>query len=252
MDRDREIKRVVRKRYSQLAVSVSSCCPPASAAAPDSLERRQERAAEQYGQEALCHLPDAVIGASAGCGNPVALALLQPGQVVVDLGSGGGIDVFLSAEKVGPQGRAIGVDMTPEMIRLARENALQMGVTNVEFRLGEMEKLPLEKESADMVISNCVINLSPDKDAVFREAFRVLKPGGRLVISDIVLPEDIPHEIRQSWEAWTACVAGALREEVYLEKIQSAGFKDVSVVIRRAREYQGYQLSSITVTGGKL
>jgi SAM-dependent methyltransferase len=159
-----------------------------------------------------------------GCGNPLALAELKEGEVVLDLGSGGGLDCFLAAEKVGVGGHVIGLDMTPEMIQLARENARKMGATNVEFRLGEMERMPLEDNSVGVIISNCVINLSPDKDAVFREAYRVLKPGGRLSISDIVLLGELPQEVKASLEEWAGCIAGALQEKVYLDKIKAAGF----------------------------
>ena len=170
--------------------------------------------------------------ASLGCGNPLAIAGLQPGEVVLDLGSGGGIDCFLAAKKVGPEGRVIGLDMTPDMIKLARRNAKKMGVTNVDFRYGEMEEMPLPDESVDVIISNCVINLSPDKDAVFREAFRVLRPGGRLSVSDIVVDGDLPQSIRSQLDAWAGCVAGALDESVYLDKIRAAGFEQVEVLSR--------------------
>jgi SAM-dependent methyltransferase len=173
-----------------------------------------------------------VTGASAGCGNPTALAELQPGEVVLDLGSGGGIDCFLAAKKVGPAGRVIGLDMTPDMIMLAQRNAKKVGATNVEFRYGEIEDIPLPDESVDAVISNCVINLSPDKDAVFREVYRVLRPGGRMSVSDIVLYGEIPAAIRDSLAAWASCLAGALDESDYLGKIRAAGFADVAVLSR--------------------
>jgi ubiquinone/menaquinone biosynthesis C-methylase UbiE len=169
---------------------------------------------------------------SLGCGNPTGLAGLKPGEVVLDLGSGGGLDVFLAAEKVGPTGRAIGVDMTAEMVDLARQNARKIGATNVEFRLGEIEALPLADQSVDVILSNCVINLSPDKDAVFREAFRVLRPGGRVTISDIVTNGPLPEPVRRSVTAWAGCVAGALEEQEYLTRLRAAGFADVRVVER--------------------
>jgi SAM-dependent methyltransferase len=185
-----------------------------------------------YSEEELVGLPESVTGAVAGCGNPTAIAELQVGEVVLDLGSGGGIDVFLAAQKVGPKGRVIGLDMTPDMIRLARRNAKQVGATNVEFRYGEMEKIPLPDASVDVVISNCVINLSPDKDAVFGEVYRVLKPGGRMVVSDIVLHGELPPVYRDSISAWAGCIAGALDEADYLDKIRVAGLERAEVLSR--------------------
>jgi ubiquinone/menaquinone biosynthesis C-methylase UbiE len=167
-----------------------------------------------------------------GCGNPSAIASLQPGEVVLDLGSGGGIDCFLAAKTVGPTGRVIGLDMTPDMIKLARRNAKKVGATNVDFRYGEMEEMPIEDASVDVILSNCVINLSPDKDAVFAEAFRVLKPGGRLVVSDIVTKGDLPPAIRDNMNTWAGCVSGALDEAVYLDKMRAAGLIDVEVTER--------------------
>jgi ubiquinone/menaquinone biosynthesis C-methylase UbiE len=166
---------------------------------------------------------------SMGCGNPTAIANLKPGEVVLDLGSGGGIDAFLAAKKVGPQGKVIGLDMTEEMINKAQENARNMGFANVEFKLGEMESIPLPESSVDVVISNCVINLSPDKDAVFREIYRVLKPKGRMAVSDIVTDGKLPKFITQNAEAWTSCIGGALKEKDYLAKIQTAGFSNISI-----------------------
>jgi SAM-dependent methyltransferase len=173
-----------------------------------------------------------VTEASLGCGNPIAIASLRPGEVVLDLGSGGGIDCFLAARKVGPAGRVIGLDMTPDMIKLAQRNAKKIGATNVEFRLGEMEDMPLPDRSVDAIISNCVINLSPDKDAVFQEAYRVLRPGGRMSVSDIVIQGELPQPVRERLDAWAACVAGALDEAVYLDKMRLAGFEDVDVLSR--------------------
>jgi len=186
-----------------------------------------------YAEKDLSGLPDPVVSACAGCGNPTALAEVREGEVVLDLGSGGGIDVFIAAKKVGQTGRAIGVDMTEEMIELARRNAAKMGLTNVEFRLGEIEDLPVDDASVDVVISNCVINLSPDKDKVFREAFRVLRPGGRMMVSDIVSDGELPQEIRDDPDAWAECIAGALDERVYLGKIEGAGFRDIRLRSKR-------------------
>jgi SAM-dependent methyltransferase len=189
-----------------------------------------------YSPDELGDLPGSVTNASLGCGNPLAIADLRPGEVVLDLGSGGGIDCFLAARQVGPTGKVIGLDMTPDMVRLARRNARKMGVTNVEFQWGEMEEIPLQDGSVDAVISNCVVNLSPDKDAVFAEAFRVLRPGGRLSVADIVIDGELPPAVRNSLNAWAGCVAGALDEKVYLEKIRAAGFEQVDVLSRDTGE----------------
>jgi SAM-dependent methyltransferase len=185
-----------------------------------------------YSAEELSDLPESVIDAQMGCGNPVAIAALRPGEAVLDLGSGGGIDCFLAARKVGPEGRVIGLDMTPGMIKLARRNAKRIGATNVEFRYGEIEEIPLPDDSIDVVLSNCVINLSPDKDGVFREVYRVLRPGGRMIISDIVTEGNLPESIRGSLAAWAGCVAGALEESDYLGRIHAAGFGGVEVLSR--------------------
>ncbi len=233
----KEIRENVRQRYGQLADTVAAgtqsagCCGPrqsSSCCGPDQAGNAQRL----YEVPELADLPESVTGASLGCGNPVAIAGLQPGEVVLDLGAGGGIDCFLAAQRVGPTGRVIGLDMTPEMVRLARRNARQMGVENVDFRWGEMEEMPLSDGEVDVIISNCVINLSPDKDAVFREAFRVLRPGGRLAVSDIVTYGQLPAAIQRSLAAWAGCVAGALDEAEYLDKMRRAGFVDVAVTSR--------------------
>jgi ubiquinone/menaquinone biosynthesis C-methylase UbiE len=204
----------------------ASCCGPAQEACDCT------GAAKFYSAEELASLPDSVADASLGCGNPIAIAEIQPGEVVLDLGSGGGIDCFLAARQVGPEGKVIGLDMTPEMIKLARSNAKRMGATNVDFRYGEMEDIPLPDGSVNAVISNCVINLSPDKDAVFSEVYRVLKPGGRMSVSDIVVDGQLPQAIRQSLDSWAGCIAGALDESDYLGKIEAAGFQEVEVLSR--------------------
>jgi arsenite methyltransferase len=206
------------------------CCGPSDVTA------EQAGAARFYSAEELADLPDSVTDASLGCGNPLAIAGLQPGEAVLDLGSGGGIDCFLAARQVGPDGHVIGLDMTPDMIKLARRNAKKMGVTNVDFRFGEMEDMPLPDESVDVIVSNCVINLSPDKDTVFREAYRVLRPGGRLSVSDIVVDGDLPQFIRNRLDAWAGCIAGALDERVYLDKIRAAGFEQIEVLSRDQSE----------------
>ncbi|MFQ6057564.1 MAG: arsenite methyltransferase [Anaerolineae bacterium] len=261
---DKQVKRKVREAYANIATRVAretgpaSCCEPAPGCCGPDQVIGLAMAQRLYSPQELEGLPESVTDIALGCGNPTALAGLQPGEVVLDLGSGGGIDCFLAARQVGPTGRVIGLDMTPQMIELARENARKLGTANVEFRLGEMEAMPLEDASVDVIISNCVINLSPDKDAVFAEAFRVLKPGGRLSISDIVTRGDLPEAIRNDPQAWAACVAGALAEEVYLEKIRRAGFQGVEVVSRSYAELDepslgglGRQVYSVKVRARK-
>jgi SAM-dependent methyltransferase len=182
-----------------------------------------------YSESETAALPSEAVAASLGCGNPTALVALQPGEIVLDLGSGGGIDVLLAARRVGPGGKVYGLDMTDEMLSLARENQRRAGVTNVEFLKGTIESIPLPENSVDVVISNCVINLSVDKDAVLREAFRVLKPGGRFAVSDVVVRGELPREVRRSMELWVGCIAGALEETEYAAKLTAAGFTDVDV-----------------------
>lgn len=234
----------------------ASCCEPAAPAAdsccgaePAADDVVITRIADLYRDADIADLPATVTDVAFGCGNPTAIAALEPGQVVLDLGSGGGIDCFLAAKMVGPSGRVIGVDMTPEMIRLARKNAEKVGAPNVEFRLGEIEHLPVADASVDVIISNCVINLSPDKAQVFREAFRVLKPGGRLQVSDIVWTRPVPDDVRGDMEKWAGCIAGALLESEYLDHIRAAGFADVR---SEASEYPGGRgLASAAVTARK-
>jgi ubiquinone/menaquinone biosynthesis C-methylase UbiE len=182
-----------------------------------------------YGETETAVLPEAAVAASLGCGNPTAMAELRPGEIVLDLGSGGGIDVLLSARRVAPGGKAYGLDMTDEMLALARENQRKAGVENAGFLKGEIENIPLPDAAVDVVISNCVINLSADKDRVFREIFRVLKPGGRLAVADVVVRGEVPQEIRRSIELWAGCIAGALEESDYRRKLEAAGFADVSI-----------------------
>ncbi|MFC1939953.1 arsenite methyltransferase [Chloroflexota bacterium] len=232
-----EIKGFVKERYASVAKQKSSsCCTPETTLSPSCCNtgttscQPQSAAERLYTSEELGKLPEDVTGISLGCGNPTSIAELSEGEVVLDLGSGGGIDCFLAAQKVGAQGRVIGLDMTPEMVQLARQNAQKMGAGNVEFRLGEMEHMPVSDSSVDVIISNCVINLSPDKDAVFNEAYRVLKPGGRLCVSDIVLLGELTPEIKNDISNWVSCIAGALPQDIYLDKIHSAGFKKVEVV----------------------
>ncbi|MFC1966361.1 arsenite methyltransferase [Chloroflexota bacterium] len=232
-----EIKSFVKERYASVAKQKSSpCCAPETAGSASCCGtgatscQPQTLAKGLYTSEELEKLPEDVTDISLGCGNPTAIAGLSEGEVVLDLGSGGGIDCFLAAQKVGAQGRVIGLDMTPEMIQLARQNTQKIGASNVKFRLGEMEHMPISDNSIDVIISNCVINLSPDKDAVFNEAYRVLKPGGRLCVSDIVLLEELPKETKENLEQWAGCIAGALPQSKYLDKIRSAGFKNMEVV----------------------
>ncbi len=222
---DTGIKETVRARYREAALRViqggGGCCGPS--AAKDPITR------DLYGEAETNPLPADAVVASLGCGNPTALADLRPGEVVLDLGSGGGLDVLLSAQRVGPTGKAYGLDMTDEMLALARENQRKAGADNVEFLKGEIEQVPLPDGSVDVIISNCVINLSADKDRVLTEAFRVLKPGGRLAVSDIVVRGQVPAEIRRSVELWAGCVAGALEEEDYRSRLARAGFEAIEV-----------------------
>ncbi|MDD5038788.1 MAG: arsenite methyltransferase [Dehalococcoidales bacterium] len=251
----REIKNLVKKRYGRIAKQESgSCCTCAPEAAASSSCcgtgatscQPQTYAERLYTSEELEKLPRDVVDGSLGCGNPTAIAELKPGEVVLDLGSGGGLDCFLAAQKVGARGRVIGLDMTPEMIQLARKHAQKMGVGNVEFRLGEMEHMPVKDDSIDVIISNCVINLSPDKDAVFGEAYRVLKPGGRLCVSDVALVGRLPREIKEDLDQWVGCIAGALNEKTYLNKIRAAGFVNLMVERSVIPFYAGSEASAAT------
>jgi ubiquinone/menaquinone biosynthesis C-methylase UbiE len=222
---EKEVKKFVKKRYGQIAKTQSTCCSPSCCAT----STKDIATTIGYSEEDLKNVPE-VSNMGLGCGNPVALASLKEGETVLDLGSGGGIDVFLAARRVGAKGKAIGVDMTEEMVRKARATASKYGYENVEFRLGEIENLPIEDNSVDAVISNCVINLSSDKEKVFQEAYRVLKPSGRIMISDLVTEGELPEEIRKSFEAWAGCLAGALEKNQYLDTIKRAGFKDPKIV----------------------
>jgi SAM-dependent methyltransferase len=217
-----EIRKTVRREYGKIARRNSSCCGDNKA------DSGKINEIIGYTKEELDSIPqDSILG--LGCGNPTALASLKEGEVVVDLGSGGGLDVFLASTKIGPSGRAIGVDMTPNMIDLARNNAEINDITNVEFRLGEIENLPIADNTADVIISNCVINLSPEKQRVFNEAYRVLRSGGRISISDIVLLKPLPEEIRNDKKLLAACVAGAELKNKYIQMIENAGFTDIEI-----------------------
>lgn len=226
---DETIRKKVREGYGAIARSQSSCCAPADSCCSGPSLAEQVSRKMGYSEGDLEAVPEGA-NLGLGCGNPVAMASLAQGETVLDLGSGAGFDCFLAANKVGEAGRVIGVDMTPEMLERARENARQGGYQNVEFRLGEIEHIPTADNSIDVVISNCVINLSPDKAAVFREALRVLKPGGRLMVSDIVLKGELSDVIRESAAAYVGCISGALQEDNYLTLIREAGFEDVEVL----------------------
>jgi SAM-dependent methyltransferase len=238
---EQEIKDAVRKHYASIAVGDQEgcCAPPASGGsccstnAPAELSRKMG-----YADQDLAQVPEGA-NLGLGCGNPVALASLKSGEVVVDLGSGAGFDCFLAARRVGETGKVIGIDMTHEMLGKARENARKGGYGNVEFRLGEIESLPVADGTADVIISNCVINLSTDKPRVFREAFRILKPGGRLMVSDLALTAPLPPSVRRSVEAYAGCISGAMMKEEYLAAIRAAGFKEV-----RIAEESSYALGS--------
>src|SRR5213078_1825219 len=234
---ERDLKDVVKDKYGKAALRVSA---GGDAACCDSAPSRGERdpiTSNLYGCGEASELPAEALAASLGCGNPTALAQLNPGDVVLDLGSGGGIDVLLSAKRVGPTGKAYGLDMTDEMLALARENQRKAGVTNVEFLKGEIENIPLPDASVDVIISNCVINLSADKRRVLGEAFRVLRPGGRFAVSDVVVRGQLPSEVRRSMELWGGCVAGALEEQEYRRLLADAGFVDVAVEPTRIYEF---------------
>jgi arsenite methyltransferase len=237
---------IVRNRYAEAArrvtsgqaatcgtsTSLSACCSTSSAAGCDPIT------SNLYGEQEAGSVPDTALLASLGCGNPTALAKLNEGDTVLDLGSGGGIDVILSARRVGPSGKAYGLDMTDEMLALAEDNKRKAGVANVEFLKGQIEAVPLPDAAVDVIISNCVINLSADKDRVLREAFRVLKPGGRFAISDVVIRGEIPADVRRSMELWVGCVAGALTEAEYRSKLQAAGFDEIEIETTRVYDVE--------------
>lgn len=251
--KEKEIKKVVKGRYGQLArQSQKSCC----SSCEGDVNRLVQAEAIGYLRKDLADIPEETI-MGLGCGNPSAIAELKAGEVVLDLGSGAGVDVFLAANKVGTTGKAIGVDMTKGMVDKAKGIARSHGYHNVEFRLGEMEKLPVGDESVDVIISNCVINLCPDKSKVFQEAYRVLKPKGRVIVSDIVSEGGLPDEIKDDPDAWVCCIGGALEQREYLEEIKKAGFEDVEIVSSRefyignkANQTKG-KLLSITVKAYK-
>jgi len=223
---DQELKNAVKESYSRVAKNAGSCCSSGccGSAKPQSISKKVGYTEEQIGA-----VPEGS-NLGLGCGNPIAYAYLKEGETVLDLGSGAGFDCFLASKIVGPRGKVIGVDMTADMVARAKANASHGGYSNVEFRLGEIEALPVEDNTVDVIISNCVINLVPDKKKAFQEAFRVLKPGGRLMVSDIVILKGLPEFVKQSIKAYVGCIAGALPKDKYLDAIRSAGFKDVSVM----------------------
>ena len=226
-----DVEQAVKDKYGAIAAAVRAtstpakvgCCGPTFCGSGDPIT------SNLYSEAESGAVPAEAVAASLGCGNPTALLVLEPGQTVLDLGSGGGIDVLLSARRVGPTGKVYGLDMTDEMLALARENQRKAGATNVEFLRGSIEAIPLPDDSVDVIISNCVINLSSDKDAVMREAFRVLRPGGRFAVSDVVVRGDVPSEVRRSMELWVGCIAGALEDREYEAKLLAAGFQDISI-----------------------
>jgi arsenite methyltransferase len=237
----RDLKETVREKYGDAARRVSSgetasCCATTCCGGSD--QATDPITANLYSGAETATLPEKAVLASLGCGNPTALAELHQGEIVLDLGSGGGIDVLLSARRVGPTGKAYGLDMTDEMLELARENQRKAGVKNVEFLKGEIEAIPLPDSSVDVIISNCVINLSTDKGQVLREAFRVLKPGGRFAVSDVVIRGEVPAEVRRSMELWVGCVAGALTEQQYQDRLSEAGFEAIGIEPTRVYEFE--------------
>ncbi len=246
------IKQQVRERYAAIALQGSSCCGPTTEAGNCCTPAGDEVALVSYDEFSSQLVEGSDLG--LGCGTPTAVAGLLPGETVLDLGSGGGIDVFLAAQAVGPQGRAIGVDMTPAMLDRARANAARAGFTNVEFRLGEIEALPVADASVDVILSNCVINLAPDKSRVFGEMHRVLRLKGRFAVSDIVTYGDVPEDIRQDMALWAGCIAGAMDREAYLALLREAGFHNVRVVKETTYEApssSGFGTASVTVMGEK-
>ena len=234
------IKEIVQEKYGEAAKRVrtgsglpSDCCSKTSCCEGEASASCDPITSDLYDSTEAGELPEKAVAASLGCGNPTALAELKPGETVLDLGSGGGIDVLLSAKRVGPAGKAYGLDMTDEMLALAEENKRKSGLTNVEFLKGEIENIPLPENSVDVIISNCVINLSGDKDRVMREAFRVLKPGGRFAVSDVVVRGEVPVEVRKSMELWVGCIAGALEEMDYVKLLAKAGFDAIDIELTR-------------------
>ena len=245
-----EIKKAVRDRYAEIVTKSGNCCLPSASCCGSNQTVEAISRDIRYRTEDIEAVPEGA-NLGLGCGNPVALASLREGEIVVDLGAGAGFDCFLAAREVGQNGRVIGVDMTPAMLDKARENAQKGGYDNVEFRLGEIENLPVADNTADIIISNCVINLSPDKSRVFQEAFRVLKPGGRLMVSDIVLLKELPAGLKESIDAYVGCIAGAVMKDDYLDAIGKAGFQEIKLIdetLFPVKDFIGYT-NAIEVVG---
>jgi SAM-dependent methyltransferase len=236
--KEEAIKKIVREGYAKIAQKQNSCCTPVSSCCGNVDRAKQISKRIGYAEEEFQMVPEGA-NLGLGCGNPVALASLKEGETVLDLGAGAGFDCFLAANQVGKKGKVIGVDMTPEMLDRARENARKGNYENVEFRLGEIENLPVPDNQVDVIISNCVINLSPDKKRVFQEAFRALKPGGRLMVSDIVLLKELPKFIKDSVEAYVGCISGAILKDEYIRTIKEAGFQDVRIVDQASFSLEG-------------
>ncbi len=244
-DAEERIKSAVRDLYAQVAAGETACC--GTPRTEEMVTGTANVAAIGYAEEAVRQLPDDVLHSNAGCGNPILDAAPKPGETVLDLGSGAGLDCFLAAKEVGRRGRVIGLDMTDAMLEKAERNRRRLGLENVAFRKGEMESMPLEDDAVDIIISNCVVNLSPDKSAVFRESFRVLRPGGRFVVSDVIEVAEPAQEA--SLEDWCACVAGAIRADAYRDGLRAAGFTDVEIL--RRRPYVTPELESATIRAVK-
>ena len=240
-----DIREVVKLRYAQAITQKSGCCGSGSGCCGGGTLEVDMITGNLYQADEMAGLPQDLVATSFGCGNPTALAELNPGEVVLDLGSGAGLDVLLSARRVGPGGKAYGLDMTDEMLAEARANQERAGISNVEFLKGNIEAIPLPDNSVDVIISNCVINLSADKDRTLREAFRVLKPGGRLAVSDIVLTRALPQKVQQDLLAWAGCIAGALLEQEYQDKLAAAGFEKVEVQVTRNYDLESSQAEGI-------
>ena len=234
-----EIKKEVKKRYGQFAEQGSSCCPDYSCCEIG------------YSIEEIKDLPSDISEFSLGCGNPVALADIRKGETVLDIGSGGGLDVFLASKKVGPEGKVIGLDMTEQMVEKARKNAIKGNYNNVEFKLGEIEDIPVKDNSIDLVMSNCVINLVPNKEKAYREIYRILKPNGRFVISDLVTEKELDESVRNNPEKLVACVGGALTEKGYIGAIKKSGFKNVNILKKSSMVVSGVKVLSETIKGEK-
>ena len=257
---DEKIRKIVREQYAKIAECSQgyNCCGPStspesnptSSCCGDTGTTQNYSSNLGYSEEEQKSVPQGS-DLGLGCGNPTALASIKEGEIVVDLGSGAGFDCFLAANKVGGKGKVIGVDMTPQMIDTARENAFKGGYENVEFRLGEIENLPVADNTADLIISNCVINLAPDKDKVFQEAYRVLRPGGRIMVSDIVLTKELPENIKNSMEAYVGCVSGAILKDDYIKKIENAGFEEVEIKESKETDFSGLTIQSINVSATK-